>query len=305
GATWFGKYHPQFFEFLNELEIEAFEQKMGNHAVYESISTSPPQLVTLPANEQPSYRVKSGTFSVISALLKKLDKTAIYYEQIVESIEFQNSNFKIKTDKAEFESSFVISTLPPYLLTKSIVFKPDLPQELMEVTSKTHTWMAESIKVGLTYETPFWRQANSSATIFSNVGPITEMYDHSNFKDEAYGLKGFVNSSYFSISKKERLELILQQLTRYYGQDARSYKSYEETVWRNEPFTFTEYESPLFPHQNNGHVAYSKPYFDNQFIIAGAETASSFPGYMEGAISSAKSAFELLKELLKDLKRES
>lgn len=39
--------------------------------------------------------------------------------------------------------------------------------------------MGESIKVGLTYATPFWRE-KSSETIFSNVGPIPEMYDYSN-----------------------------------------------------------------------------------------------------------------------------
>lgn len=38
--------------------------------------------------------------------------------------------------------------------------------------------MGESIKVGLTYTTPFWRE-KSSETIFSNVGPIPEIYDHS------------------------------------------------------------------------------------------------------------------------------
>ena len=39
--------------------------------------------------------------------------------------------------------------------------------------------MGESIKVGLTYATPLERE-KSSETIFSNVGPIPEMYDHSN-----------------------------------------------------------------------------------------------------------------------------
>ena len=34
--------------------------------------------------------------------------------------------------------------------------------------------MGESIKVGLTYATPFWRE-KSSETIFSNVGPIPEI----------------------------------------------------------------------------------------------------------------------------------
>lgn len=55
--------------------------------------------------------------------------------------------------------------------------------------------MGESIKVGLTYATPFWRE-KSSETIFSNVGPIPEMYDHSNAEETYFGLMGFLNGAY-------------------------------------------------------------------------------------------------------------
>jgi monoamine oxidase len=71
--------------------------------------------------------------------------------------------------------------------------------------------MGESIKVGLTYATPFWRE-KSSETIFSNVGPIPEMYDHSNAEETYFGLMGFLNWAYHSVSKEERLEMIHQIL---------------------------------------------------------------------------------------------
>ena len=77
--------------------------------------------------------------------------------------------------------------------------------------------MSYSIKISLTYSVPFWRSENSSGTIVSNVGPIPEMYDHSNVEDNRFGLKGFLSGAYFGVTKQERLALILKQLEKYYG----------------------------------------------------------------------------------------
>ena len=72
--------------------------------------------------------------------------------------------------------------------------------------------MGESIKVGLTYAQPFWRSKNSSGTIVSNVGPIPEMYDHSNYEDSLFALKGFLNGVFHAATKEERKNLILNTL---------------------------------------------------------------------------------------------
>jgi len=152
----------------------------------------------------------------------------------------------------------------------------------------THTWMGESIKVGIYYEQPFWRSSDLSGTIFSNVGPIPEMYDHSNVEDNRYALKGFFNGAYHSVSKTDRLELVLKQLRKYFGDRADNFIEYEEKIWSKESFTFVPYKRHLIPHQNNGNPAFRQPYFGNKFFIAGSETAALFPGYMDGAVRSAK-----------------
>ena len=193
-----------------------------------------------------------------------------------------------------FQSDFVISTLPPFLLTEKINITPSLPDSILDITQQTHTWMGESIKVGLNYDQLFWRTEKSSGTIFSNVGPIPEMYDHSNFDDNLFGLVGFFNGAYFSITKEERLEMLLQQLERYYGPTVRDFISYEEVVWRNEPFTFFPYPHHVLPHQNNGHPNYRQAYLDGKLYIAGSETAKNYPGYMDGAVNSAKFISEQL-----------
>jgi len=82
--------------------------------------------------------------------------------------------------------------------------------------------------------------------------------------------------------------LVLGQLEKYYGKKVHDYLSYEETVWRNEPYTFVAYDNHILPHQNNGHSIYRQTFFNGKMFIAGAETAAEFPGYMEGAVRSAQ-----------------
>ena len=97
----------------------------------------------------------------------------------VPSIEEKDDVIQIKTEYKTYTAKYVISTLSPHLLATSIDTPLSHDIAFTSIANKTHIWMGESIKVGLTYATPFWRE-KSSETIFSNVGPIPEMYDHSN-----------------------------------------------------------------------------------------------------------------------------
>ncbi|MEO9869231.1 flavin monoamine oxidase family protein [Ekhidna sp.] len=301
GATWFGHKHTQINEILADLGINSFEQRLGENAIYEPLSTSPPQLVKLPPNgDESSFRIKDGSISLIQCLANHLQSACeIFTSKKVISIEKSTDGICVKTENDEFKSDVVVSTLPPYLLLKTVSFSPALHPKVREVMRETHTWMGESIKVGLNYKKPFWRKANLSGTIFSNVGPIPEMYDHANFEDSHFALKGFLNGAYFALKKEERLGLILTQLRKYFGNQADDFIWYEEKVWRNDPLTFSPYESDILPHQNNGHPVFAQPLLDNTFFIAGSETASQFPGYMEGAIRSAQYVAASIKGMSK------
>jgi len=98
---------------------------------------------------------------------------------------------------------------------------------------------------------------------------------------------GFMHGDYFALSKKERQGRVLAQLVKIYGPQAAEPLAYNELVWRNEPYTYSSYVQGLVPHQNNGHPIYRRGYWGNRLYLGGSETASSHPGYMEGAVSSA------------------
>ncbi|MEM9824053.1 MAG: NAD(P)/FAD-dependent oxidoreductase [Bacteroidota bacterium] len=294
GATWFGEKHRHINALLAKLNIPSFIQKLGSKAIYEPISTQPHKLVTLPPNSDPSYRIQGGSSRLINRLLENISDHQFYFGQEVKRIEAVNDTLHVSSDTHVFQTGFVISTLPPYLLNAKIQIYPALPDALRQVMNQTHTWMGESIKIGLRFAQPFWREETSSGTLFSNVGPIPELYDHSDETDNYYALKGFLNGAYYSLSKEERLALLLKQLRKYYGKKVDAYIDYQELVWRHEAYTYTPYQQPVLPHQNNGHQRYQEAYMNGKLFIAGAETANTFPGYMEGAIASAQAVFNQL-----------
>jgi len=288
GATWLGKKHGALAALLTELGLTTHEQYMGPSAIYESISTSPPQLAQLPPNPDPSLRISGGSSALIQQLVSTFDESRRSLNTVVEQIHYQEGMVSVQTNQGVFSARTVVSTLPPRLLLEKVMLIPTLPEKVGKIAADTHTWMGESIKVGLRYAEPFWRKPNSSGTIFSNVGPVTEMYDHSDEAGNNYALKGFLNSSFHAATSDYRRDLLLKQLERYYGPRVHDFLDYEECVWSQEAFTYVPYEAYILPHQNNGHEAFRQAFWEGHFFLAGSETAAQYPGYMDGAVRSAR-----------------
>lgn len=111
------------------------------------------------------------------------------------------------------------------------------------------------------------------------------MYDHSN--EYGFALKGFIHDSFVALSKAEREKAVRAQLTNLFGEENIKSGIYADTAWKQEDKTYTDYAQPVAPHQNNGHTSLRSTIFNGQFIMAGSETAPSYPGYMDGAIEAA------------------
>lgn len=299
GATWFGTKHRHLVQLMKELGVGCFPQELGESAIYEYMSSSPPQLVTLPENDEPSFRIKGGTSKLIKALEKFLSRDQLYLNTPIRHIQKEDDGLLAKATSLAFKAKYIVSTLPPNLFKIQIATTPQLPPEVLALMGQTHTWMGESIKFALTFPKPFWKEQGSSGTVFSNTGPVTEMYDHSDVEQKHHALKGFVNSAYYTLTENERKQLVLVQLKKYYGQQVEGYKNYYEKVWAKEKCTYTPYPDHVLPHQNNGNPIFRQSLLEGRLFLAGSETASAFPGYMDGAVESARLVKE---ELIKNLK---
>lgn len=288
GATWLGTKHRALWELITELGLEVEEQFLGIRAIYEPISTSPPQLVSLPPNPQPSYRIKGGTDLIIKVLIAKLGKEQVLYNKRAENIKLEGDQITVCSEDGElFGGTQVFCTLPPNLWKCDLNFDPVLPSDILDIAGKTHTWMGESIKIGLVYDEAFWKEENTSGTIFSNVGPLSEFYDHSNEENNFHAIKGFLSSSYQITSSEVRRKVVLEQLARYYGDKVYHFRQYLEKVWSEERLTYVPYDKSVLPHQNNGNPIFRNSYWNGKLFFGGSETATQFPGYMDGAVQSA------------------
>lgn len=293
-ATWFGYQHSHLIALLKELGIDYFEQYMDGTVFFQPFPTSPAQSIQIPS-QSPSYRISGGTSHLINVLYQKLDEKDVLLNECVKNVKFINNSFQVMATKI-YEGSGIVLAIPPKLWSKNIVFEPNLPSNLMHIAQQTHTWMEDSIKVALAYNRPFWQEQNLSGTLFSNTGPITELYDHCNHQRSKYALCGFINPAFNQLTKADRRDRVINQLKNVFGEKAGTFINYEECIWSEEKNTFQSSEVSLFPHQNNGNPIFSQSFFDDRLFISSAESSPKFPGYMDGAVYSAnKTAEKIIK----------
>lgn len=293
GATWLWKYNTYLLNLCKKLNVTLFEQQMEGGALFEAMSANPPQRFKLPPNQEISYRIDGGTSTLLDKLSGQLQECILSNEKVLE-INSSNDKVLVKTLNSAYYCDTVISTLPPKLLINSIQFSPKLPNDLIQIADKTHTWMKDSIKFSVVYASPFWRKAGLSGVAFSNVGPFTELYDHSNVSDNGFPLMGFINRALSPLSLERRRQKVINQLQKFFGEEATQYISYEEKVWRDEELITFPDNQFIMPHQNNGHTIYQKSFLNGKLFISGSETSKEFGGYMEGAV---RRAFNIVEKL--------
>jgi len=296
GATWFNRFHSHLISLLNELNLGYFEQETKGISFFETSNSEPPQKFTFPDSEERSYRIIGGTSQLIQTLANSIAKESLLLKTKVKSIKEKNNSIEIEcSDNRFFLSDFVISTIPPNLFVNAISFSPKLPSELLDISKKTHTWMGESIKYGVAYESPFWKEQGFSGCVFSQVNSIQEQFDHSGYYNKSFVLKGFLNSFMLKMNKEEREKCVITQLKNLFGEKAMNYLEYYDKVWSEDSLLFFPYADFVFPHQNNGNPIYVNTYYNGKLFISGSETSSKYGGYMEGAVHAAKIVIDRLK----------
>lgn len=289
GATWFHQEHRNFIYLLQELEIPFYEQFMKGYAFFQAHADLPAESFIMP-DQTPSYRIEGGSIELIHRLKSKLSEEDILLDQPVTEINLSGEHILVKA-KETFKAQKVALALPPKLWQETIRFSPALPDTLTKLAGETHTWMEDSIKVAVTYTSPFWRSDNNSGTLFSNAGPMTELYDHCNRDVSKYALCGFLHKGYRSVEKVKRRQMVLQQLEASFGKKASQFLNYLELDWSTEWYTSGTLDQLLFPHQNNGHESFQNGIFDQQLYLAGTEVSPLHGGYMEGAVYSTIQVF--------------
>ena len=105
GATWLGVQHEELFKLLDELNIPVFKQFMSGIALFESLSTAPPQHFQLPENQPPSYRIQGGTTTIINTLFDNMIKLHVLKRNYIFVVYSRRHIMKSQMDTSIMSSS--------------------------------------------------------------------------------------------------------------------------------------------------------------------------------------------------------
>ena len=231
-------------------------------------------------------RVEGGMYEVCRAMADDLGDV-LRLGAVVDRIEHHDRSASVVlVDGTRIEARQVISTLPPKLATR-MTHEPPLPQWRAETADKVPA--GNVIKAFLVYEKPFWRDKGLSGQSSADEGAVRVTFDSTTGEDERGLLMGFFEGADAdSLSKRSislRQRSFVESVTKTFGQVASKPIDYIERDWSTEPFTGGCHGAHFAPGvwTANGPVL-SEPV--GVLHWAGAEYASRFNGYMEGAVRS-------------------
>lgn len=297
GATWFSAQHPCLLALLAELGLHWYPQYATGITLFQTKSFEPTQQFIVPESDVPSFRLAGGTQQLIEALAAQLPaQRLLRQKRVVQVQELGQQVEAVTADGSRYRGAIVIVCTPPQLAASILHFAPALAPEIAQVLPLVHTWMAGSIKFVVEYATAFWRAQGYSGMLYSHAGIITEMYDHTNYETNRFGLTGFLSGGAAAFEPAVRKELVLKQLVNLLGVEASSPTMYLDKVW-NEDYLVTG--SPLirYPHQFNGDPLLQQAYLNGKLFFCGTETATVHGGYMEGAVTAAQRVAAALSQL--------
>jgi monoamine oxidase len=149
------------------------------------------------------------------------------------------------------------------------------------------------IKYQIGYTTPFWREQGLSGSAVSFDDAFNVVMDNSPIDASCGVLVGFLEGTHAraacQLTEDERRDLVLRCVTKYFGSQAAEPFDLLEQDWNAEEFTRGCYGGRLAGGAlTEFGAALAAPV--GRIHWAGAETASVWNGYMDGAVRSGRRA---------------
>jgi monoamine oxidase len=283
GPSWIWSHHKNILSLISSQGLKLFPQYSEGYALYDTQGKV--ELFSAPPSA-PSARVEGSLTELINKLHISLQTTKIIYNEQLMELQEREEKIFLKTQKASYESDYLIITLPPRLAAK-ISYTPELPKGLLSQMQETQTWMGNSAKCVIEFKTPFWREKGLSGFAFSHLGPLGEIHDACT--KERAALFGFINLKADMQSLKEDVKV---QMQRIFGVDRSEILKIYVVDWKEEIFTSVKEDSKsLSTHPKYGieTLEYSK-----RVLFSSTEFSAQEGGYLEGAIINAKKIATLL-----------
>ena len=236
-------------------------------------------------------RFVGGSQQISKRLAEELGE-GVVLSAPVRAISQDGAGLEVDADGLSARAQRVIVAVPPPLAAR-ISFAPSLGGRRDQLTQR----MAHGAltKCAAVYPEPFWRAKGHTGQAVTDSGPVSTTFDNSPPDGSPGVLLGFIAGAeairHARRSEAERRRIVLESFTRLFGPEAAQPGIYLETAWAEEewsrggpvcsfaPGALAQYGEAL--RQPAGRVHW-----------AGAETATVWCGYMEGAVRSGERAAE-------------
>lgn len=210
----------------------------------------------------------------------------------VRRITQSGAGLEVEAEGLAARAQRVIVAVPPPLAAR-ISFAPSLGGRRDQLTQR----MANGAltKCAAIYPEPFWRTQGLTGQAVSDRGPVTTTFDNSPPDGSPGVLLGFIAGAeavrHARRSEAERRRLVLESFQRLFGPEAARPGIYLETAWAEEEWSrggpVCSFAPGALSHYGE---ALRRP--AGRIHWAGAETATVWCGYMEGAVRSGERAAE-------------
>ncbi len=234
-------------------------------------------------------RIVGGSQQVALRLAAKL-ADRVQLNTPVRRIEQRGDRVFVLGESQLVVAEHVIVAIPPTLAAR-IVYDPPLPAFRDQLLQ--HLPAGSVIKCNVVYETPFWRDEGLTGQANRDRGPVRVTFDNSPPSGSpgimlAF-LEGEVARRLGRVSVAERREAVVESLVELYGPKARQPVDYAELDWSAEEWTRGCYGAhfPTGVWTQYG-PALREPV--GRIHWAGAELATVWAGYMDGALQSGERA---------------
>ena len=223
---------------------------------------------------------------------------AVTLDAPVRRIQHAGDGVTVVSDQGPVDGHAVVVAIPPTLCAR-IAYDPPMPALRDQLTQR----MAQGsvIKCMAVYEEPFWRADGLSGQVTSVDGPVKVMFDNSPPDGTPGVLLGFLEGRQArelgTWDPGARRQAVVGCFERLFGSRAGRPEQYLEQVWADEEWTRGCYGCIMPP---GGWVSFGEALRPpvGRIHWAGAETATTWNGYMDGAVRSGEAAAVAVLEQL-------
>ena len=206
----------------------------------------------------------------------------------VRRIEHAADGVTVHADGVEARAKRAIVAVPPPLAGR-IAYAPALPGLRDQLTQRMP--QGSVIKCMAVYDEPFWRAEGLSGQVLSDEGPAKVLFDNTPHSGSPGVLLGFLEGDrarqWGARPANERRDAVVGGFARIMGPRAGKPEQFVERVWADEEWTRGCYGCYM---PTGGWTRYGRALREPIGPIhwAGAETATVWNGYMDGAVRTGE-----------------